>query len=483
MSGKDIQGSESQGEALNDDSVRADSVRADSARGADFAARYWALRDRYAQHRTSDEVRRLLNYGHAIPIGHGKTKRFVDENYPGWTWNQLVEVLKAAGVFVPRGGGTPTCDPNLAEIYFDSDRGWLVHRTNGRAIAGPAEPGSTRPRPAGVELPVLDLSTGMQLEDEQSTETNMKQPEIKLPSELERDLQGLKPSKPMQVFEFQVQDEGRTVPSFSCVASDIRSAFAQAKRAGFRNLLLMEVRDLTAQESGSEATRRVVAHPLLGPEWLPIVDAIEFMTERTRIGRFWILNTLTGLHNFDPFTSPYVQAIREDDGCLHVEIGGRSVYLDSEGVSQAGLLELLGWEVPVGEPEYDPAVEPEFDPDEMPDDDPYPPEGGLPNSYRLFPATWSPRAVAEFVLESLVIVFGLTIDDLFSMDRNFTTRVSLLIRGLYRLDNSDIFALKPGRGGVDEYDPNLKEGDIPPDGYVGEFPVPGEDGIVPGLRA
>ncbi|MCC7128575.1 MAG: hypothetical protein IT192_07155, partial [Microbacteriaceae bacterium] len=104
-------------------------------------------------------------------------------------------------------------------------------------------------------------------------------------------------------------------------------------------------------------------------------------------------------------------------------------------------------------------------------------------SYRLFPATWSPRAVAEFVLESLVIVFGLTIDDLFSMDRDFTTRVSLLIRGLYRLDNSDIFALKPGRDGVDEYDPNLKEGDIPPDGYAGEFPVPGEDGIVPGLRA
>src|SRR5690606_16223131 len=51
----------------------------------------------YKEVRTREQLTRLLGHWHFIPMGRGFTQAHVAENYPGWTWNQLVRVLTAAG--------------------------------------------------------------------------------------------------------------------------------------------------------------------------------------------------------------------------------------------------------------------------------------------------------------------------------------------------------------------------------------------------
>ena len=85
----------------------------------------------FREHRTLDECKRLLHYGHVIPICHGYTENFVAENYPGWTWNELVQVFVAAGIFVNRGGAPPTCDDRVATFHFSNPTEFHVEWIDG----------------------------------------------------------------------------------------------------------------------------------------------------------------------------------------------------------------------------------------------------------------------------------------------------------------------------------------------------------------
>ncbi|GAA1210810.1 hypothetical protein [Rhodoglobus aureus] len=87
--------------------------------------------DSYAQHRTGAQLDKLLHYGHFIPMGKGYTQQHVEENFPGWTWSGLLEVLKAADVFVGRGGTPPRCQPTVKAIHFTDARTWAVEWLSG----------------------------------------------------------------------------------------------------------------------------------------------------------------------------------------------------------------------------------------------------------------------------------------------------------------------------------------------------------------
>lgn len=76
---------------------------------------------RYADARTREQLNELPRYGHIIPISKGLSDRYVEEHYRGWTWNALVQVLSAAGVFVGRGGSPPCCDDLVIRVRFDND--------------------------------------------------------------------------------------------------------------------------------------------------------------------------------------------------------------------------------------------------------------------------------------------------------------------------------------------------------------------------
>jgi hypothetical protein len=86
---------------------------------------------RFREHLTLDECKRLLHYSHSIPIHRGFTATFVAENYPEWTWNELVQVFVAAGIFVNRGGAPATCDDRVVAFHFSSPTEFFVEWIDG----------------------------------------------------------------------------------------------------------------------------------------------------------------------------------------------------------------------------------------------------------------------------------------------------------------------------------------------------------------
>jgi hypothetical protein len=60
--------------------------------------------DRFDYYFTAEDVRDLAHYGHAIPIMKGFTQDYVNHHYPGWSWSQLVNTLKRAGLYAKKEG-------------------------------------------------------------------------------------------------------------------------------------------------------------------------------------------------------------------------------------------------------------------------------------------------------------------------------------------------------------------------------------------
>ncbi|SJN21085.1 hypothetical protein FM104_02970 [Microbacterium esteraromaticum] len=121
----------------------------------------------YRETRTKAEIDRLLHYDFVIPISRGFTTKHVNENYPGWTWNQLVCTLNNAGVRVARPGSPSACHDEVVRVHFDSEQSWLVERADGSTTTGPAPAGTTSPKPpSGSATGIHDLSTGMMVEIE-----------------------------------------------------------------------------------------------------------------------------------------------------------------------------------------------------------------------------------------------------------------------------------------------------------------------------
>lgn len=89
----------------------------------------WSLRSSHMK-RSRQEIARLLRYGHIIPISKGYTCDYVAEHYPGWTWNELVETLRAARILV-QAGSMITCDERVELIQFTGPEDWEVHWCDG----------------------------------------------------------------------------------------------------------------------------------------------------------------------------------------------------------------------------------------------------------------------------------------------------------------------------------------------------------------
>jgi len=75
---------------------------------------------KFSEHVTLQDCKDLLHYGHFIPVSRGFTARYVDSVFPDWTWNELVLVFVAAGIFINRGGSAPTCDERVVSFHFSS---------------------------------------------------------------------------------------------------------------------------------------------------------------------------------------------------------------------------------------------------------------------------------------------------------------------------------------------------------------------------
>jgi len=86
----------------------------------------------YAERRTGAELDRLLHYGHWIPVIRGYTAEYVDEHFPGWTWNTLMLIWRAAGIVVKSEVGGPLrCDGRVKAVYFNGPDSFAVEWIDG----------------------------------------------------------------------------------------------------------------------------------------------------------------------------------------------------------------------------------------------------------------------------------------------------------------------------------------------------------------
>lgn len=193
-----------------------------------------------------------------------------------------------------------------------------------------------------------------------------------------------------QLYSFQIQDPNPMSITFACVARSGDEARQKVQEAGYKDFLLMEVRDLKSLERTSKARINFDENPLLGPEWRPFVEALVDSYQNLKPGEFWTLNWLRPrpVDGREP-DEPYIQALAESDGGLLLEIGP-SDYVNARVRDQAELLHFMGWETPPGDPR-------------------------LPNYLRWCEPGWNMWFVASFALQSLVMFMEVTPDDLFTV--------------------------------------------------------------------
>lgn len=175
----------------------------------------------------------------------------------------------------------------------------------------------------------------------------------------------------------------------------------------------------------------IAANPLLGPQWEPLGHVFVHLLERIRPGHHFNVQTYGRKFNLSPDTSPYLQAIRTDEGLLQMEVSGNLVVNPPLTELQQQELEFYGWNRPDSDPdEYSSSHE------------------GNPNFHRFFEPAVDNIEIAEFILTTLVGVFGITEDDFWGFESSADSVAKL--KKLGRLaatagnPNAVIFAM-PGK--------------------------------------
>ena len=198
-----------------------------------------------------------------------------------------------------------------------------------------------------------------------------------------------------QIYVFYINGGEPGEGIWGCVAKSEEEAVTKAKKRGLKDFFLSSIDEVPPESRRDNVMSTLLANPNLGPLWGPMAEAFELCSSGlTYRSATWVVNTLMRSNNFSPDNTPYLQAILESDGSIHVEVSGRLAIknLSDENLK---LLQFIGWTVP-----------------EFIEDDP---EGqdGLPNPYRLFELGWGALQVAAFVLETLVTVFEFQEGDFF----------------------------------------------------------------------
>ncbi|MBU1587338.1 MAG: hypothetical protein KKH51_05260 [Actinobacteria bacterium] len=179
------------------------------------------------------------------------------------------------------------------------------------------------------------------------------------------------------VYTYFVADTDAGSAYFRCAADSEPEAADRARRAGNREIVLYDVRVVDDGMRTAAVRERVHGNPFLGPRWLPLIEAIEVMTRELNNG-FWSLQVLPSSDD-DNATRPFVQASRNPSGSLQVEIGGRPL-ADRSDERRRSEFDFFGWRAPR-------------------------PEENTPLSWQRLSPHWSGRAIAERVIESLVVLY------------------------------------------------------------------------------
>ena len=215
----------------------------------------------------------------------------------------------------------------------------------------------------------------------------------------------------LNYYYFTIQDSDPEARSFGCVAPSLEIAERKARWEGDKSLLLLEARPLEGREIPSVGRQIAQENPLVGADWLPLVDLIASNMSLHRTGSVWSLEIESA---DDPLgkNRPYAQMMRSPNGGFHLEIGPTDVV--REHSSENGeLLEMLGWAAPEHK--------------------------DLPNYSLWFEPPTSFEYIAGTIIEVMTVVFGMSVEDGFFIREGF--RKLKPVAGIDMIDPGDRFIL------------------------------------------
>ena len=179
-------------------------------------------------------------------------------------------------------------------------------------------------------------------------------------------------------------------------------------------------------------------NPLLGPEWDALAEAIVLVLNKTGTNRTFCITTYGLRFNLSPDTSPYFQGFKDEFGEFFIEASANLNCNPPLTDEEFAMMEFLSWDKPAVDPE-------DF---RNPDKDAE--VNDRPNFERRFSSDVSPTDIAEFIMQTMVVVYGLTEEDFFNFGGRTTSDQVEALGKLGRLKvtnrnpDGQIFAM-PGR--------------------------------------
>jgi hypothetical protein len=179
-------------------------------------------------------------------------------------------------------------------------------------------------------------------------------------------------------------------------------------------------------------------NPLLGPEWAPLADAIALVLDQTGRNRTFCITTYGERFGLDPGTSPYFQGFKDEFGEFFIEAAANLSCEPPLTDEEFAMMDFLSWDRPV------------LDPDEYRYHDFRSESNNRPNFERRFSVEADHLDIAEFIMQTMVLVYGLTEEDFFNFGGQPTADKIEKLGKLGRLKWSDgnpdreIFAM-PGK--------------------------------------
>ena len=179
-------------------------------------------------------------------------------------------------------------------------------------------------------------------------------------------------------------------------------------------------------------------NPLLGPEWDALAEAIALVIKKTGKNRTFCITTYGLRYGLSPDTSPYFQGVRDEFGELFIEAAANLMCDPPLSDEEFAMMDFLSWDKPAVTPE-------EFENRDFGAE-----SNDRPNFERRFSDSVDPVDIAEFIMQTMVVVYGLTEEDFFNFGGRETSDQVEALGKLGRLKRTDgnpdreIFAM-PGR--------------------------------------
>jgi hypothetical protein len=216
----------------------------------------------------------------------------------------------------------------------------------------------------------------------------------------------------LQLYSFSVHEPEREVATYACVAPSLAQARRSAAFIGYKNVILLEARDVEGMEVSTHARERAALNPLLGEEWLPLLDLMAQHFTLHKPGRTWVMEVYP--HD-EPFQedNPYAQAVLLPEGSVHLQIGPTAL-LEEKYELPGEFLEFLGWSPPV--------------------------DSHSPNFSVTFTPGISVEYIAATALQALVVLMDVSTKDGFSLS-GVGGAVKQVIPGIESLDPQEEYKL------------------------------------------